>query len=217
MSISDTIAQKISSELNFDKEKSEVIRYGAFALINILFNLFFVVLFGYLLGVVYEALIVSFSSSILRKFSGGVHASRPSTCIIVGTFATITLAVLASYLFNNMAPLSIIAAGIVFSIWSYYIILKKAPIDSKAKPINQEKKARMKKKSIKTLIAYFIIMVVLTSLYYFTQNKLYLLYTICIYLGFMWQTYTLTIIGHKTLYKIDCIFIYIFFRKKEVT
>jgi accessory gene regulator B len=216
MSLSDSIAQKISNELNLDKDKSEVISYGAFALIHITINLFFVALFGLIFGVFYEAMVISFTSSILRKSSGGVHASRPSTCVAFGTFVTVTLAVIVNIAFNYISNLLIIISGTALFAWSYYTIFKKAPVDSKAKPINSpEKRSRMKKKSLRILTSYFIIIIILALLSYFTQNEIYLLYSICIYSGFSWQVFTLTIIGHHALHKIDNMFNYIFFKKRR--
>lgn len=204
MSLSSFISRKITDELKLDKEKSEVISYGAFAFFQILFTWALVFLFGYIFGVLLEAIIVSFTSSILRKYSGGVHASEPSICIIIGTIMTIGMAVL----FSNISPLIndlvVILIGIACFTWSYYIIIKNAPVDNKAKPIKtQSKRQRMKKKSIIFLSICLFIAIFLIGSFYFTEKTIYLTYTICIYGSIAWQVFNLTIIGHKVLNKFD--------------
>jgi PiT family inorganic phosphate transporter len=90
--ISESIANKISSELNLDKDNREVIAYGAFALLQTLLSILLVAALGALFHVVTEALIVSFAISILRKYSGGVHASSSDSCSIIGAFISVKVA-----------------------------------------------------------------------------------------------------------------------------
>ena len=75
--LSNNIANKVALELSLDDDNREVIAYGTFALIQMLFSIILVFLFGLLFHVAFEALIISFTGSILRKYSGGVHASSP--------------------------------------------------------------------------------------------------------------------------------------------
>jgi accessory gene regulator B len=204
MPISEKIAQKIAYELKLDKDKTEVIAYGAFAFFQIIFSLILVIIFGIIFGVLIEALILSFSLSILRKSSGGVHASNPNICLIIGTVVTIGMAIIIVHIGSSFNFISAIALGGLCFIWSYYIMLKYAPVDSKAKPINKkEKRESLKKKSIMVLTSYLVIVVAMLTGYYLTSNNSYLIYALCIYGGFTWQAFNLTIIGHKIMNKID--------------
>jgi accessory gene regulator B len=206
MSISDKVAQRISIELKLVQDKQDIISYGAFAFMQIIISLVLVAIFGLLFGVLFQALTVSFVSSILRQYSGGVHASRPSICLIIGTFVTAGIAWLMSFISNYLNSITVLVIGLVSFTWSYYIIYNKAPVDSKAKPIKTEaKRIRMRKNSLIVLSIYLVIVLALMGIYYLTANKSFLMYSMCIYGAFSWQVFNLTIIGYKILNKIDAL------------
>ena len=94
------IANKVALELSLDQDNKEVIAYGTFALIQTFFSIIFVFIFGLLFHVAFEALIISFTAAILRKYSGGVHASSPGNCTFIGTIVCVGQAVLISLLIN---------------------------------------------------------------------------------------------------------------------
>ena len=201
------IANKIGKELNFDNDKREVIAYGTFAFLQILLNLLLVIIFGFLFHVLLEALIVSFSIVILRKYSGGAHASSPSGCTAIGTIVCVVQALIITIIASYITNFSLIVIlGLIIFIWSYYLILKLAPVDNVNKTIkSQAKRYRMKKDSILILSAYAIIVIINAILYKLMGGKLLIVYTLCIYGGILWQVFTLTKNGHLLLAKIDTI------------
>ncbi|SKA88776.1 accessory gene regulator B [Clostridium sp. USBA 49] len=206
--LTNSIAEKISSELGLDNDSKEVIAYGTFALIQTLLSIFLVVIFGAVFKVLIESLIVSFTISILRKYSGGAHASSPGICTAIGTIIAVGFAFIIYFI---IAPLFNINLTIFFGLltfsWSYYIILKLAPVDSISKPIKtQKKKERMKKESILVLGIYLIIVLINIIIYILIHNKSFLIFSICIYSGITWQTFTLTYKGHIAFLKIDSFF-----------
>ncbi len=213
------MAEKISSELKLDNDRKEVIAYGFFALLNTLSSIALVAIFGLIFGVLIEALIISFTGAILRKYSGGAHASSPWACTLIGTIITIGEALLISFIISPLINLKlIIFLGVIVFICSYYIIIKLAPVDSAAKPIRtQKKKDRMKKGSILILDVYVIVVILNFILYLFTQENRFLVFTLCIYGGTLWQVFTLTRGGHLTVYKIDAFLdqILIFKRRRK--
>jgi len=198
------IANKIALELNLDNDKREVIAYGAFAILHMLLSIILVIIFGALFNVLVEALIISLTISILRKYSGGVHASTPGICAAIGTIVCIGLA-LGAVIVSSMASLNLLLIlGCIVFIWSYHIIYKFAPVDSLAKPIKKtEKRKRMKKGSIFILSFYLIIEIINIVVYVVTGNKNFIVYLICIYLGVIWQVFTLTASGSYVVGKID--------------
>lgn len=198
------VADKISSELNLDHERREVIAYGTFALLQIVISISLVMLFGWLFGVVVEALIISFTSNILRKYSGGVHASTPTTCIIIGTAACIGMTGLLVFLSPVLSFSLIVFLGLFTFMISYYLIYRLAPVDNPSKPITkEEKRQRMKKGSIWILTVYAAVVFFLMMLYLVIREKKLLLYSTCIYVGIIWQVFTLTRSGHLFVTKID--------------
>jgi accessory gene regulator B len=215
MDISKRLANKIANELNLDKEKYEVINYGVFAFFQIMMSILLVAILGWILGILLQVLIVSFTSSILRQYSGGVHASNPTICLIIGTIVTISIAYIAKLIIMNTNDSIILLIGLIISAISYYIIYTKAPVDSKAKPINNiDKRNRMRRNSLVLLSIYLLILIMLLIGYYKTNNKILIEFTVCIYLAYGWQVFSLTIIGHKIINKFDSIIKKIFFKKR---
>lgn len=217
MALTNKLAQKISSELNYDEEKSAVLSYGIFAFLHIIASLALTVFFGILLGVVLQALVVTFAASILRQYSGGVHATRPSICLIIGTLATIIITMIASYIKSLISSEYLISIIVIIFASSYYVIIKYAPVDSPAKPIRTERKRRkMKKLSLIVLSIYFVVVSILVAVFLTKSNILYLEYGMCICIAVGWQIFNLTIIGHRVLKKVDSIINKILFNKEII-
>lgn len=219
MPLSDKITQNISKEIELDQDKYEIINYGAKVLIQFIISSFFIAVFGLLTGVLVEAFIVTFTSSILRQASGGIHASRPSICIFVGTVVAIGLALLSKLLANYSVNSDIILyiyafITVILFAFSFYTIYNKVPVDSKAKPINSEKKKkRMKRNSYVIVTFYLVIMLILTIAFIVKPNVNILTYLLCICGGLAFQVFTLTIAGHFLLGNFDRVVNSILFSK----
>jgi accessory gene regulator B len=218
MSLAEKIAIRIGNNaklfLKVDEDQEQVIVYGAINLFQVIFAFLWVIIAGVFFGVLYEAVLFTVTVGILRKYSGGAHASSPSRCIIIGTI----LAVLAGIIINNVLYIAnnyiVLLISVVFMIFSFMIVAKNAPVDSIKKPINNiEMRKQFRKKSIIVLSIYSIIIMIL-----FILNKKYLeLHYIklmeIISLGVLWQTITLTKNGIRFLNKVDFVLKYITDRK----
>lgn len=203
--LTNNIAETISKELGLDNDRKEVIAYGAFAILQTLLSIGLTAIFGLGFGVFIETMIVALTISILRKYSGGVHASSPGICAIVSAVIAVGLASLICFVMTPLINLRyVLFLGLLAFSWSYYIICKWAPVDSAAKPIKtHKKKERMRKTSIKILYTYIVI-VLLNSILYLLNHEIRLLtFSLCIYGGIVWQSFTLTHRGHVTIRKID--------------
>ncbi|WP_238918088.1 accessory gene regulator B family protein [Clostridium sp. YIM B02555] len=218
MSLAEKIAIRIGNNaklfLKVDEDQEQVIVYGAINLFQVIFAFLWVIIAGVFFGVLYEALVFTATVGILRKYSGGAHASSSSRCIIIGTI----LAVLAGIIINNVLYIAnnyiVLLISVAFMIFSFMIVAKNAPVDSIKKPINNiEMRKQFRKKSITVLSIYSIIIIIL-----FILNKKYLeLHYIklmeIISLGVLWQTITLTKNGIRFLNKVDFVLKYITDRK----
>lgn len=209
--IANNIAGNIASELNLGKDKEEVIAYGTFALMQILVSIGLVIIFGIIFKCLIEALIISFSTSILRKYSGGVHAGTPALCTIIGTVLCIGQSLFIKYAIVEYAGERVILIlSIIACVWAIYTVKKYAPVDSKNKPIKKiERRKRMKKASLLVLCVYFVIVFLGFFVYIYTYNKLVYTYIICLMGGFLWQVFTLTNTAHLVFGKADTFFKYI--------
>ena len=203
--ICNNFSNHIANALNLDDAKKSVITYGIFAFIQMSFSIILVIIFGLLLKVAIEAMIVSFSISILRKSSGGVHASSPGRCAIIGTVISVGFALITKHISLDIR--SIFFIGILIFIWSFYMIYKLAPVDSGAKPIkNQRRRKKLKRSSMMILGVYLLVVIFNIIYYYYKDNVSVLTYTLCIYMGLVWQVFSLTKSGHLILGKIDAFF-----------
>lgn len=200
------IAHNLKKELNLDEDKRSIIEYGLYAILHMSISILTVAIFGKILGVMYEALIISFVQAILRKYSGGVHASTPFNCIVIG----IIVSVLPGYLIKNinLNVNYIIIIGVILYITSLIIIYKLAPVDSPNKPIKKEEKIRRLKKSSLTILSIYMIIVCFNLIMYYSKNnEVFLIYSACIYLGILWQVFTLTTYGHILVNILDSLLI----------
>jgi accessory gene regulator B len=200
-SICEKISSYIAQELNFDDDKKSVINYGVFAFIQMGICMALVLMVGFIFNVTIEAFIVSLTISILRKSSGGVHAKSPGRCAVIGTVACVGMALICKYI--NVSLSLCIVLGIIIFTWSYYIVHKLAPVDSIAKPIRSVKKIkRLKKSSIMILSIYLIVVIINMLCYTIMKNLSILTYPLCIYMGLLWQVFSLTKCGHLVLGKL---------------
>ncbi|EOU1218288.1 accessory gene regulator B family protein [Clostridium perfringens] len=203
--LSKLISEKVSSELNYDNERKEIIQYGTYALIQTLISIISVFIIGLLFNIALEALIFLFTASILRKYSGGAHSESSNVCTLLGIIISICIGFLVkSSFFTKMNFEIIVFIGIVIFAFGYFIVFKFAPVDTKNKPIKTEKKKkRMKKGSLKILTIYLFIEILSIILYYNLGWSLVKSVMLSIILGVAWQCITLTYIGNILLKTID--------------
>lgn len=204
--IATSLGKKATLHLTIDKDKEKTVIYGAINLLQTILSILWIVIAGFILGVLYEALIFSTTASILRKYSGGVHASSPNRCIIIGTVLSSAAGLVIDKFSYNISLTNTTAMGIFFITASFIIVILKAPVDSIKKPItNPNMKKKFKKNSIITLIVFSIVIAILSILYETTLKPYYLKIIHSIILGILWQSFTLTKMGITIFEKVDFI------------
>ena len=107
------LANNIASSLNYDKEKEAVIAYGLIAIIQVAITVLLILLFGIQIGAPIEALVICFSASILRKYSGGAHADTPELCTAISVIYCILMALLTKHLLTPIYNPIIMAVAIL--------------------------------------------------------------------------------------------------------
>ncbi len=88
-SASFSIAKWLEQENVIPKERTNLFAYAAFSLIFGLLPFFLATVFGLLFGMLREALMMITPFFLIRKFSGGYHASSPKWCIIYSSIIII--------------------------------------------------------------------------------------------------------------------------------
>lgn len=202
--VSKSFASVVSSNLSLGHDQEEVIAYGAFALIQTLLSIFAIAAFGLLLGVFAESMIISFAAAILRKFSGGVHATKPLNCAVIGMIIFCVLGLLVKYLMINIEFVYLIGLMALEFAFVFYVMIKYSPVGSANKPLkNLDKRKRLKKQSLMFTLSMLAVNIVLTYAYIFTNNINFLTVAVCISTGILWQSITLVSLGHIIIESLD--------------
>lgn len=87
--VSYTISNKIGEKANKSNEEIQVMNYGLFIWIHTILAYIATILVGIIIGKTIEVLLISIVASSLKKFSGGVHATSPNRCLIIGIITTL--------------------------------------------------------------------------------------------------------------------------------
>lgn len=192
------LSSKLGNKLNKSKEEIEVLKYGLFILLHTTMAILITAILGIITGTFLEIMIISITAALLKRYSGGIHASTPERCIILGLIMSSILSLICKFLvdtldFNNLVIFSIISLSIVS-----YILYKKCPVGNKNKPLKKESiRRRLRKKTFKFMI--FVCIIVLVLLFAHINKKLHFTNTIIvsIELGLILQVFGLTIVGNK--------------------
>lgn len=203
---SNDIAIKLKNELNLDNDNYEIVKYGLYAFFHMILSIIIIGIFGAIFGVFLESLIISFAVAILRKSSGGVHASTELNCIIVGVMISVIPSLILVNIEVNVIN-TVIFCALAFSIVTF-LIYKLAPVDTPNKPIKSQKKIkRLRRVSFITLGIYTILVFVSLYLGIKMESQNLLKYSLCISFGSLWQGLTLTKLGNIVLNIMDSLLI----------
>lgn len=200
--IAKKIATSIGSNFSYDDEKIAVITYGLTAIFQMLFIFLVVSILGIICGFFIEGMIIFILVGLLRKSAGGAHNKTFTGCLIYSIFFICFMALLSRYLYNPELIYIFIAFSSVVFIWAFYITVKKAPVDSPNKPItNPVKIKRLRRNALITLVIYALSALIM---YYFSNQYARLSsYSLSITMSVLWQSFMLTLPGHKFIKVID--------------
>ncbi|NEZ47139.1 accessory regulator AgrB [Clostridium niameyense] len=202
--ISDKVGNKITESLKLDEDSKEVIIYGTFVLIHTLSCILSIIIFGAIFNVFLESIIICICVSLLRKYSGGVHADSPGRCLVIGTVIIVGLAIIIKKIFCNFSYVFICTASLISLILCFYLVNKYAPVDSIQKPIEDvHQKEKFKRYSKVIISVSTLIVLILLGIYYKSKNNFILNFINCIYMGLLWQSFTLTSKGYIFVKKFD--------------
>ncbi len=206
------IGNKTKENLNLDSDQVEIIVYGAINILQTINSIFWVIAFGFLTGTLFESLMFSISAGVLRKYSGGGHASSPMRCAAIGTITAVIGGLMIQKIFIYMNLKISIIMVVIITIININIIIKKAPVDSIEKPIRSEE--LRKKFRIKSIILLCISLFIIIALLLIVDENYYEKFVLkviqCLILGELWQCITLTDLGIFMINKMDKILKYIF-------
>ncbi|WP_308891981.1 accessory gene regulator ArgB-like protein [Candidatus Desulfosporosinus nitrosoreducens] len=150
MNFSENISYKltcaITSQLDYDEEKKEIIAYAIETVLLGILGMVIIVLLGYALNVLVPTLLTACFGTFLRRLSGGAHLKKPLNCLVFGAIAYSFIGIIVGKLKGcdlskmNLTMVLLIALLIVFFL---------APVDSEAKPIHSKSlKLKLKVSSV---------------------------------------------------------------------
>ena len=195
-------ANRIATELHLDAEREAVIAYGLIAIVQISLTLLLVVLFGLLVGALWEALVICLSVSIYRKYSGGAHAHDAEFCTVVTVVYCTLAALMARWLATHYVPALMLAAIALTYGVAFWVAYRRVPVDSPNKPIKTERKIRRMRKTSFLLLSMFVCV----SVFFYVLGvhpTVGRALGISLLLGVGWQTLTLTPLGAILLNKLN--------------
>jgi accessory gene regulator B len=201
---SNSLAGRISSALNLDKDQEEVLAYGAFAVIHTVWSTFLVLIFGIVFDILLQAAIILCTAAILKKYSGGAHSTSPNRCAVMGVIIFGSLAMAVDKLDIYFSMIAVFVYAVLSFIFAYYIIYRYCPVDSPNKPIKKEEtRRRLRKGAIRVAHILLGITIVLFIFYYEidSANLLNIILSICT--GLMWQAFMLTSPGNFLVATLD--------------
>lgn len=202
--VSSSLSKNLGSRLNKNDEEIAVINYGLFNLLHTSIAIVFTIIIGIITNTLVEIMIITISSAILKRYSGGVHATSPERCTIIGIILTYFLAIICIYINKNVNFINTVMIIIGINLISYYILYKRCPVGSKNKPLKKEStRKKLRKKAFKLVNTYMLIILICISIYYI--NKMYILKqtTVSITLGISLQVLVLTKFGKKLINTLD--------------
>jgi accessory gene regulator B len=197
------LADKIALQLGYDEDRKAVIAYGFMAILQISTIFIIVSFLGALFDFWYESMIIFIGVGIIRKSTGGAHASTMNGCIIISVLSIMMLSMLSRYLLY--IPINIyinIGISLIIFIICFTVFYLRVPIDSPNKPIvKPEKIMRLRKQSFFILTLFFTLSIILVILT--TCNERFYSIAASIRLAMLWQLMTLTKTGAMVINKID--------------
>lgn len=208
MSLIERISLELSNELgnrlNKTDEEKAVLNYGLFMVIHTAIAIVLTFMVGIVTNTLITIMFISISSSLLKRYSGGVHSSTPNRCILTGIILTLLLANICKYSVEYINS-KILGILIVFTIIVvYYIIYKKCPVPSKNKPFKKDStRKKIRKKAFNLLNIYSILMIILYIVYILKGIYISKLIILSIILGMYLQVFAMTNIGEKFITKFE--------------
>ena len=208
MSLVEQLSKNISGELgkrlNKTEEEVSVMNYGLVVLIHNTISIVSIILVGILTNMIVEVISITVSSTLFKRYSGGVHATSPTRCTIMGIVFSVLLSVVCKVINSSVHG----AYNLVLVISSYtialYVLYKKCPVPSKNKPMRSENtRKRLRKKAFKTTIIMLFIDIVLYILYSYYNINLIETVLVGMLLGMLLQIFVLTNLGNKCIESVD--------------
>ena len=123
--ISLNLSTRLGDRLNKDEEEKAVLNYGLFMIIHTFIGIIITILVGLITGMIIEISLITITSALFKRYTGGVHASTPEICLIIGIILSLILSMVCRFISINTDINNIALIGIIIIVFSYYMIYYK--------------------------------------------------------------------------------------------
>ncbi|MCK8817404.1 accessory gene regulator B family protein [Natroniella sulfidigena] len=187
--MSEKLIDRIFTESS-DQEKA-VLDYGLQVVLSSLLNYLFIIIISSLLGVRTLALTAAITASLIKVFSGGVHASCLRNCVLTAVTIFTSIGLISKYVGPILGENVIIFFWLVLLV-GFLVLYLYAPVGVKEKPItSQAKRSKLKRYSF---IVFFTFQIVYYLLYLTGTSASLILAGL---LGACWQLFGITPVAYR--------------------
>lgn len=198
------IASNIGEKLNKSEEEVAVIKYGLFVLLHTSLIMIVSIIVGLVTNSLKEIMIISMCSAMLKRYSGGVHASSPTRCLVIGVGMSTMLTLTCKFFVDRLSPIYLLLVIIIGLVISYFVLYNRCPVGSKRKPLKKlEKRILLRKKSFNTMNIYSGTIITLYYMYITSDSNYIKSICISILFGALIQIFALSKMGEKIIMGID--------------
>lgn len=201
--MSKCIARKTAESLKLDQEREEVIAYGALNFMHTMLTTVLLIVFGLVFRSLAEVMLVAVTSAVIRKYSGGIHASSPNHCAIISMILFGGLGLLVKYLPVFEIPLFTAVFQAVVAIVGLILFIRLCPVDSPNKRIRDPiKRKKLRNASVFMLLVFQVLTAVFWIWYAQTNSVFPLRLSACVSAGLAWQIISITSAGRFIIGKL---------------
>ena len=183
-----------------NQEQAEVIAYGIEIILGAIIKGLIISLVTWFIGTFYETWLVLFFSALLRIFSGGVHCTSYTRCLITSSFVFSSLGLVVKLWQPHLTEQSIFAIITLSTLVLLVICVIWIPAGNEVRPLEKyNDRVRFKTLSFGIISLYFLVFIVVLN-YFSIIPKTFLLASIT---GFLWQGFTVTPFGYSLVGTFD--------------
>ena len=164
--VSLNLSTKLGEKLNKSNEEIDVLNYGLFIFIHTLLGIILTIVTGLLTGMFIEIIVISITSSWFKRYTGGVHASSPERCLLIGLLLSLILSILTKYIVKVFDINTVMVISLLILAYCYYTLYRKCPVPSKNKPLKKENtRKKLRKKAFNLINMYTCLIIFLYIIY----------------------------------------------------
>lgn len=191
----------LQQELGINDDRREAVAYGLHFFFSTVFGFAAIAIVGWALGVFSLAMTAAITTSFLRVVSGGAHSRRLRNCVLLGAIVSPGIGLVSKFSYQSIGLTFLYV--LVIAIWLYGLrnIYKYAPADTPNKPITSETARRRYRRLSFALMSVWLTLVggnLVTGGDMLPGDMI-----LASALGLLWQVFSLSPQGYKTLEGID--------------